>query len=155
MSSFSTSLLSLSVFLMGVVVGARDSDGSGADGASRRGKLNDLCCKDLNLWSPDASPSSQQEDEIEADNSILWSTTRGQGTSFTTLNGSYRVEDYLNSTPGRPGNGNNTTPARRFPPRPSPERLANQIRNVESTQEKIVASMAENSRCLLETQEAI
>jgi len=105
--------------------------------------------------SSDASPSSQQEDEIEADNSILWSTTRGQGTSFTTLNGSYRVEDYLNSTPGRPGNGNNTTPARRFPPRPSPERLANQIRNVESTQEKIVASMAENSRCLLETQEAI
>ena len=67
----------------------------------------------------------------------------------------------MNSTPGRgpggnAGNGSNVnTPARRFPPRPSPERLANQIRNVESTQEKIVASMAENSRCLLETQEAI
>ena len=98
--------------------------------------------------STDASPTSQNDDDLEADNSILWSTR--QGTSFV-LNGSYRVEDYLNSTPGRTSN----TPARRFPPRPSPERLANQIRNVESTQEKIVATMTENSRSLLETQEAI
>ena len=35
------------------------------------------------------------------------------------------------------------------------ERLANQIRTVEATQEKIVATMTENSRSLLETQEAI
>ena len=33
--------------------------------------------------------------------------------------------------------------------------MANQIRTVEATQEKIVATMTENSRSLLETQEAI
>ena len=67
--------------------------------------------------STDISPSSQnKDDDVEADNSILWSTNNmRQGNSFA-LNGSYRVEDYLNSTPGRGSN----TPARRFPPRPSP-----------------------------------
>merc|ERR1711971_1016289 len=44
---------------------------------------------------------------------------------------------------------------RRFPPRPSPERLANQIRQIESAQEKMSSAVLENSRSLLETQESI
>ena len=98
--------------------------------------------------STDGSPSSHAGDDVEADNSILWSTSR-LGNSFA-LNGSYRLEDALNSTPGRAAGG-----ARRFPPRPSPERLANQVRQVESAQEKIVSAISENNRASLETQEAI
>ena len=100
--------------------------------------------------STEDSPNSHTgaEDEVEADNSILWSTSR-LGNSFA-LNGSYRVEDALNSTPGRSNN-----PGRRFPPRPSPERLANQMRQIESAQEKMSAAVLDNSRALLETQEAI
>ena len=101
--------------------------------------------------STDGSPNSQQiDDDVEADNSILWSTSR-LGTSFA-LNGSYRLEDALNSTPGRVGGA---ASQRRFPPRPSPERLASQVRQVESAQEKIVAVISENNRASLETQEAI
>ncbi len=101
--------------------------------------------------STEDSPSSQgREDDnnVDADNSILWSTSR-LGGSFA-LNGSYRLEDALNSTPGRSANA-----GRRFPPRPSPERLANQIRQVESAQEKMASAVMENSRALLETQETI
>lgn len=102
--------------------------------------------------STDDSPSSQRDrdEEIEADNSILWSTSR-LGGSFA-LNGSYRLEDALNSTPGK---APNSAAARRFPPRPSPERLANQIRSVEAAQDKMASAVVENSRALLETQEAI
>ena len=99
--------------------------------------------------STDGSPSSHAGDDIEADNSILWSTSRLAGNNSFALNGSYRLEDALNSTPGR------TAGARRFPPRPSPERLANQVRQVESAQEKIVSAISENNRASLETQEAI
>ena len=102
--------------------------------------------------STEDSPTSQAgQDEVEADNSILWSTSRLGGNSFA-LNGSYRMEDALNSTPGRAGNG---TANRRFPPRPSPERLANQIRQMESAQEKMSSAVLENSRALLETQESM
>ena len=101
----------------------------------------------------ESSPTSQggPNDEVEGDNSILWSTSRLGANNFT-LNGSYRMEDALNSTPGRGGNG---TGNRRFPPRPSPERLANQIRQIESAQEKMSSAVLENSRSLLETQESI
>jgi len=99
--------------------------------------------------STDGSPSSHAGDDVEADNSILWSTSR-LGNSFA-LNGSYRLEDALNSTPGRSVGGG----TRRFPPRPSPERLANQVRQVESAQEKIVSAISETNRASLETQEAI
>ena len=60
--------------------------------------------------STDDSPSSQggRDDDVEADNSILWSSSRPGGGSFA-LNGSYRLEDALNSTPGR----NNVSSARR------------------------------------------
>ena len=91
--------------------------------------------------STDGSPNSQQiDDDVEADNSILWSTSRLAGNNSFALNGSYRLEDALNSTPGR------TAGTRRFPPRPSPERLANQVRQVESAQEKIVSAISENNR---------
>ena len=90
--------------------------------------------------STDGSPSSHAGDDIEADNSILWSTSRLAGNNSFALNGSYRLEDALNSTPGR------TAGTRRFPPRPSPERLANQVRQVESAQEKIVSAISENNR---------
>lgn len=98
--------------------------------------------------STEDSPTSQGDD-LEADNSILWSNSR-LGGSFA-LNGSYRLEDALNSTPGNRSNA----ATRRFQPRPSPERLANQIRQVESAQEKMSSAILENSRSLLETNEAV
>ena len=75
------------------------------------------------------------------DNSILWSAATGGGASFL-LNGSR--QDVLTNSTGRQGsyystpqqishrNGNvNVTPGkdslRRFPPRPSPERLQAQV----------------------------
>jgi Ran GTPase-activating protein 1 len=108
--------------------------------------------------STDDSPNSQRDkdEDVEADNSILWSNSR-LGGSFA-LNGSYRLEDAMNSTPGggRYSNaGGAATSGRRFPPRPSPERLANQIRNMEVSQEKMVAAVVENGRTMVETQEAI
>ncbi len=79
----------------------------------------------------------------------MWSTSR-IGNSFN-LNGSYRLEDVLNST----GKGGANGSVRKFQPRPSPERLANQIRSVEASQDKIVNAVMENSRSMVETQEAM
>ena len=44
---------------------------------------------------------------------------------------------------------------RRFPPRPSPERLQAQVKSVEANQEKMFAVMGENQQAMLETMEAL
>lgn len=98
------------------------------------------------LDSINTSPNSQQDNNVEADNSILWSTAR-IGAASVALNGSYRLEDLTNTSTPREGH--------RFVPRPSPERLASQVKSVEVAQEKMAACLAENSRMMVETQEAM
>ena len=103
------------------------------------------------------------------DNSILWSAVTGGGASF--LNGSRHYSNNRNSvgpiqtsyhsTPvglQRNGTTNGTSSrdaVRRFPPRPSPERLQAQVKSLELTQEKMFHAMEEQSRSLQETMETL
>ena len=116
-------------------------------------------------------PDGHGYDNEDDDNSILWSAVTGGGSSF--LNGSRNYGNARNSTGKGPiqtsyhstpvgfqrnGTTNGTSSrdsVRRFPPRPSPERLQAQVKALELTQEKMFHSMEEQSRSLQETMETL